>query len=344
MRLATVIVVASLLTRFGSAAEDLVKRGIREYALGKFKKAVATLAAAVQESRDQKGIATARKYLAAVHAALGDPQSARVVLEAALKVDPTVTIEAERFPPALVSLFLAVRNAMKGEIRVECNRDNALIEVVGQASGRCGATFEVAIGTHTVRASASGEKAPEKSVVVFHKSRERVEFRFAPIPAPVSAPAFAPAAASAPAPAPAPASTTVAAPLRESAAPPLPPAPSRARRIASWSLIGVGVLSVVAGAVLQLNVLSERAGQDRANANGSGAYTTTDRAVLTSRDIVAKGLFIAGGVVATAGITLLLMRASSAVGRRVSRIPLDIGIARAPDGQIAPVVWARWTY
>ena len=94
--------------------EALLRQALRHYAQGRFEAAIRVLHHALTATTAPKTLGQVQLFLGVSYAVTDRPAEAREAFAAALRYDPQVTLDPERFKPALVRLFLAVKQRVLG--------------------------------------------------------------------------------------------------------------------------------------------------------------------------------------------------------------------------------------
>ncbi|MBI3070622.1 MAG: PEGA domain-containing protein [Deltaproteobacteria bacterium] len=172
-------------TAVAAEFESAVEQATRAYMDGETKRANKILLHAVRLQASPPQLAEAYLLLGAVQSASDRVREARMSVRRALELDASAAYDPTRFPPALVDLFQHVRASMRGKIVVRCDRAEAIVEIDGRASGRCGGAVDIAVGVHAVRVGA-GRRFEERRVVVALDTVANVDVKLGPIAGRVS--------------------------------------------------------------------------------------------------------------------------------------------------------------
>jgi hypothetical protein len=109
------VLLASGTPTYGQAGDTETEKGIRQAQEGEFEQAIVTLRGAlprlVERKAPPRDIARAHVYLGVAHLGLNDPATARTSFLEALRVDPTLTLGSDEYPPRILRAFEEARRA-----------------------------------------------------------------------------------------------------------------------------------------------------------------------------------------------------------------------------------------
>jgi hypothetical protein len=334
LRSATVFFAALLALERGHAlAESVssgdaeVRRGIAAFGAGLFDEAIREMRLVSGKPGAPALRARAYLYIGLAQVSQGGEKErdADLSFRRALELDPTIVVDAARFPPRLVGAFTRVRQTIRGKLRVLCDGAGAEVEVRGESRGVCGDEFELVIGAHQVRAVQKGEASAWVPVVVrpFRRNEARV---------------VVPRASAAAAALPTPALQTK--PVERETK-------SSWRRTLAWSLVAAGGAALATGIVF--GVLSRGSIDDFNAKKTAGQTSESDLVVIEGRAsteaTVANVFFVASGVAAVSGVVLLLVGDKSRAEK--TRAAFEGVIVRPgldAAGSVVPVAEARWKF
>jgi hypothetical protein len=213
--------------------------------------------------------------------------------------------ELDALSPRIPSVVVRVDGAKASDVKLTLDGAELSSEVVGEQQ-------PVDPGKHRIEGKANGQVVGV-DVSVAQSENKTLTLRFKPVSAAAAAPvASAPSSTPASAPPPEPTASNSA-----------PSAPSDAhsdgggssRRIFGWSAIGLGAAGLVAGAVTGSLAISKKSKlDDSGDCVGNVCLSSTKQSELdsyaTMRTVSSIG-FIAGGVLAAAGVVLLVTAPST---------------------------------
>jgi hypothetical protein len=100
---------------YGQAGDPETEKGIRQAQEGEFEQAIVTLQGALPRLLEGKApprdIARAHVYLGIAHLGLNDPAAARTSFLEAIRVDPTLKLGSDEYPPRIVRAFEDARRS-----------------------------------------------------------------------------------------------------------------------------------------------------------------------------------------------------------------------------------------
>lgn len=213
--------------------------------------------------------------------------------------------------PKIPLLVIEVHGVPLAEVEVSCNGTSVNRALLGSAlPTNPGEVLVLGV---------AGERQVEARTSALEGQRATVVLEFAPVSEPV-APAAAPAAA-----------TVVAAPAAKTeeaaqAARDTGPSstPGRTQRLVAWSVLGAGAGFLVMGGVTGGLALAEQGRLTEAGCDSSGGCPSgTDVSSINTMRILSSVGFIAGGVLAATGTTLLL----TAPKAKVATVRARVGFA-----------------
>ncbi len=224
--------------------------------------------------------------------------------------------EVESRIPSVVLIALDATGAVLPDVSVSMDGAATLHKVDGTA-------WEVDPGRHTFTfVLPDGIKVDRTLVVVEGQKDQRVTVTLGATP-PTPVPAATPVA---------PASPTPAAPAEDHAS-----GAGFPYRIAGYAVGGVGVAGLVVGSIFGIEALSTKSSHCRSDGGCSPGEAST---ALTQGNVSTAG-FIAGGILAAGGLTLVLLAPArkDAQAMRVEATPL---VGAGPGGVSGVVVSGRW--
>jgi tetratricopeptide (TPR) repeat protein len=159
-----------LLLQANEATADpakLLEQGKALLMQGYLDSAIEQLSAAREASTDSSQLAQIALYLGVSYEANGELRQAEDAFAQALKHDPTLRVDDERFKPAVVKLFHSVRQRIHGELWISAGDPGTRVSVNGEAVPRLPHRQRVTVGQYRVEARRpSGEVIMAKQVVV----------------------------------------------------------------------------------------------------------------------------------------------------------------------------------
>lgn len=100
---------------YAQAGDPEMEKGIRQAQEGEFEQAIATLQGVLPRLHERKApphdIARAHVYLGVAHLGLNDPATARTSFLEAIRIDPTLKLSSEEYPPRIVRAFEEARRS-----------------------------------------------------------------------------------------------------------------------------------------------------------------------------------------------------------------------------------------
>ena len=147
-------------------AKRLLQLGITNYGLARFEASFEALSQARKATTDAKILARVHLYVGLNLAAKKDSRAGQAFTRA-LTLDPTLELDAADHRPRLVRLFQQIRESLRGNLEVRCNRAGVQVEVNGEARGSAPVTLRLPIGRHRVVVRDSrGQHSVTRQVVV----------------------------------------------------------------------------------------------------------------------------------------------------------------------------------
>ncbi|MBI3070794.1 MAG: PEGA domain-containing protein [Deltaproteobacteria bacterium] len=179
-RFVVVVVLVGVSRVAGADALDVaVKKAVREYAAGSFKKAIATLKKIVERGGDAKKRALAYRLLGASYVSINKDGDASASFRKAIELDPEEGLDANRYPPSIVEFFVGVKAKMRGKLTIKCDREDAQVEIDGRPAGKCGEAQDVPSGKRKVVVTSKG-KSQERTIYVAVDGSVTEEVKFGP--------------------------------------------------------------------------------------------------------------------------------------------------------------------
>lgn len=156
-------------------AEKLLQESMIRYRLGEFRPALKLLRKARRKARKTPAM-LARVYLqmGVVHSVLRKKKRARKAFRKALRLDPTLTLEAGDVKKNVLALFSRVRAELKGPLKVTADRPGAMVSLDGKQLGPAPYNGKVVIGNHEVVVTTPDALYQHRAKVVI-KEREHTE-------------------------------------------------------------------------------------------------------------------------------------------------------------------------
>ena len=165
-----VLCLGLLLLQANEASADptkLLEQGKALLMQGYLDSAIERLSAARKASTDSRQLGQIALYLGVSYEANGELRQAEDAFAQALKHDPTLRVDAERFKPAVVKLFRSVRERLHGELWISAGDPGTRVSVNGVAVPRLPHRQRMTVGEYGVEARRpSGEVILAKQVVV----------------------------------------------------------------------------------------------------------------------------------------------------------------------------------
>jgi hypothetical protein len=196
----------ALLFAIGSAREAaaepeaarLLEQAIESFDNGAFVRSRDLLLRALkllsQEGKDTRLLGRIHLYLGLNAAVESGPQSAKELFRKALKHDPLLKVDAERFKPDFVQVFEEVRGELIGTLEVTTDRREVLVWIDGARAGPPPIIRDALAGGHLVELrDTQGAPLVRREVQVQAGRSERIHFAVMPPPPPTSAPVVSPA-------------------------------------------------------------------------------------------------------------------------------------------------------
>jgi len=148
-------------------AELLLKKGIRLYAVADFDGSLKKLKDAYGKTRAPKTLGRILLYMGCNHAEKGEADKARKAFKNALKIHPSLTIDPRGLKPAIVKVFLEVRDSLMGSLSVQTTPSGALVKLDGNEVGKTPVYLHmVGIGGHVVAVRREGYAEQTRVVTV----------------------------------------------------------------------------------------------------------------------------------------------------------------------------------
>jgi hypothetical protein len=175
-----------------AAAEDEVARllgqAIESFDNGAFVQSRDLLLRALELSRERKEA----RLLGRIHLYLGlnaavesGPENAKPLFRQALKHDPLLRVDAERFKPDFVKAFEEVRVELIGTLQVATDRKEVVVWIDGARAGPPPISREMLAGGHLVELrDPRGARLVRREVQVQAGRAERIHFAVLPPPPP----------------------------------------------------------------------------------------------------------------------------------------------------------------
>lgn len=169
----------------GAAAENeaarLLEQAIESFDNGAFVQSRDLLLQARKQTKDTKMLGRIHLYLGLNAAVESGPDSAKALFRKALKHDPLLRVDAERFKPVFVQAFEEVRGELIGTLEVTTDREEVAVWIDGARAGPPPITREALAGGHLVELrDPLGARLVRREVQVQAGRTERIHFAVLP--------------------------------------------------------------------------------------------------------------------------------------------------------------------
>jgi hypothetical protein len=117
-------------------AEKLLQDGIAQYAQGSFAASLRTLDRAAKATEDAKLLGQIHLYRGVNLAVTGEDAKAKTAFGEALRRDPTLTLDPDRYKQSVLELFRAAQGTFKARLTVRSQPPGAEVLIGGKVIGR----------------------------------------------------------------------------------------------------------------------------------------------------------------------------------------------------------------
>ena len=159
-----------------STAESHYIRGRLQHDNGEFEASIASLLRAKFLATETALRARIQLYLGLNHYVLGRKPEAMENFKQALRIDPTLVMDANKFKPSIVRAFSAARDDVIGVLRVEAVPPKTSVQVDDDQQRSAPLTQRLAVGPHTVILR-HGRRRQRRRVVIRFDQVTRVVWR-----------------------------------------------------------------------------------------------------------------------------------------------------------------------
>ncbi|PIE19998.1 MAG: hypothetical protein CSA65_00120 [Proteobacteria bacterium] len=291
------------------SAQQLFERAKRAYMHANAESSLKLLRRATKTVRDTKLAASIELYTGLSLLIMNRRPEAKAAFRRALRHDPTLSLDKERFKPSTVALLESIKAAARGTLVVTANRQGK-VWLDGVERGTTPLTLQVKIGKHRIQVRAGAARS-DVTVVIGAGAQLTI-----PAHLPTSIGSSAPPKAKTPSKTPKPSKAT----------------PSGPSRLWTWIALGSAVAS--AGAGVAFGLLAKADHDDYMSTRDYDRFASAEDGA-KSKALLANVFFIGAGVLAAGAVALFFIEGSArATERHDERFALHLPLLPtvAPGG------------